>query len=233
VFNEYDKLICPPPIVAARAALSRTAAVQSLRPQQLPVKLVAVAAVAAASNMPCGAVREHFEKFSLGWFIAVHATIPFVAMLRKAVIMPKYAMVVTFAAAVIGQVIGSRLERARLAQLQQQGLQDPLTAWMAPKGSSSLSSAAGAGASSAPVRGSAAAAAEVEVKGAGDGSSSSKQRGAGWRAKLLAGARAGFAGETDGAAAVPASVSCGGEVGSRAVVVGLGSWLPQLPVVKA
>jgi hypothetical protein len=227
VFNEYDKLICPPPIVAARAALSRTAAVQSLRPQQLPVKLVAVAAVAAASNMPCGAVREHFEKFSLGWFIAVHATIPFVAMLRKAVIMPKYAMVVTFAAAVIGQVIGSRLERARLAQLQQQGLQDPLTAWMAPKDSSSSTS--GAGAASAAARGSVTAA-EV-VKGAGDGSSS-KQRGAGWRAKLLAGARAGFAGETDGAAAAPAAVSCGSEAGSRSVV-GLGSWLPQLPVVKA
>jgi hypothetical protein len=230
VFNEYDKLICPPPIVAARAALSRTAAVQSLRPQQLPVKLVAVAAVAAASNMPCGAVREHFEKFSLGWFIAVHATIPFVAMLRKAVIMPKYAMVVTFAAAVIGQVIGSRLERARLVQLQQQGLQDPLTSWMAPEDSSS--SAAGAG--SAPARGSAtatAAAAEV-AKCAGAGSSSSGQRGAGWRAKLLAGARAGFAGQQDGAAAASASGSCGGEAGSRAVV-GLGSWLPQLPVVKA
>jgi len=36
-------------------------------------------------------------------------------MLRKAVIMPKLAIVVTIAAAVVGQVIGSRLERARLA----------------------------------------------------------------------------------------------------------------------
>jgi hypothetical protein len=126
VFNQYDKLICPPAIVAARAALAKTAAVQQLRPQALPVKLVAVAAVVAGINMPCGAVREHFEKFSVGWFIAVHATIPFVAMLRKAVIMPKYAMVVTIAAAVIGQVLGSRLERARLQYEQQHGPLLPL-----------------------------------------------------------------------------------------------------------
>jgi hypothetical protein len=126
VFNQYDKIICPPPIVAARAALAKTAAVQKLRPQALPVKLVAVAAVVAGINMPCGAVREHFEKFSLGWFIAVHATIPFVAMLRKAVIMPKYAMVVTIAAAVAGQIVGSRLERLRLRCEREHGPHLPL-----------------------------------------------------------------------------------------------------------
>jgi hypothetical protein len=178
--------------------------------------------------MPCGAVREHFEKFSLGWFIAVHATIPFVAMLRKAVIMPKYAMVITFAAAVIGQVIGSRLERARLAQLQQQGLQDPLTAWMMPQ-QSFTSAAAAATAGTGAARG--AAAADV-ASSAGNGSGS-VPRGAGWRAKLLAGARAGLAGDQEvAAAAASGSGTCGSEAGSRAVV-GLGSWLPQLPVVKA
>jgi hypothetical protein len=60
-------------------------------------------------------VSEHFEKFSPGWFVAVHATIPLVAMLRKAVVMPKAAIVGTIAAAVIGQAVGARLERARLA----------------------------------------------------------------------------------------------------------------------
>ncbi|KIZ01074.1 hypothetical protein MNEG_6888 [Monoraphidium neglectum] len=115
VFNSYGKLQCPEPIIAARAALARTAPVRQLRPQALPLKLLAVAATAAAVNVPCGAWREHFEKFSFGWFVAVHATIPFVAMLRKAVVMPKLAIAVTIAAAIAGQVIGSRLERARLA----------------------------------------------------------------------------------------------------------------------
>jgi hypothetical protein len=114
VFDRYDRLVCPPPIVQARAALARTPPVRALRPQALPLKLVAVAAIAAAANLPCGAAREHFVKFSLGWVVAVHATVPFVAMLRKAVVMPPGAMVVTIAAAVAGQAAGARWERARL-----------------------------------------------------------------------------------------------------------------------
>ena len=120
MFNQYDKIVCPPAIVAARAALARTPAVKKLRPQALGVKLLAVAATAAALNIPCGMWREHVEKFSVEWFIAVHATIPFVAMLRKAVIMPKFAIAVTIGAAVVGQVVGSRLERLRLQQQQEQ-----------------------------------------------------------------------------------------------------------------
>jgi len=50
-----------------------------------------------AANLPCGAWREHTKKFSPQWFLAVHATIPFVAMLRKAVLMPKWAILLTLA----------------------------------------------------------------------------------------------------------------------------------------
>lgn len=115
VFSKSGNLHCPEPIVRARAALSRTELVQTLRPQDLQVKIAAVAALTAALNVPCGAIREHFEKFSFGWFVAIHATIPFVAMFRKAVILPKYAIAITIAAAVAGQVIGSRLERKRIS----------------------------------------------------------------------------------------------------------------------
>lgn len=54
---------------------------------------------AVAANLPCGAWREHTRKFSPQWFLAVHATIPFVAMLRKAVLMPKWAILLTLAGA--------------------------------------------------------------------------------------------------------------------------------------
>jgi hypothetical protein len=54
---------------------------------------------AIAANLPCGAWREHTRKFSPQWFLAVHATIPFVAMLRKAVLMPKWAILLTVAGA--------------------------------------------------------------------------------------------------------------------------------------
>ena len=72
--------------------------------------------VAAALNVPFGAWREHTKKFSPEWFLAVHATIPLIAPLRKAVLMPQWAIAFTIASAIAGQTAGSRLERARLAR---------------------------------------------------------------------------------------------------------------------
>lgn len=87
--------------------------VQLLRPQRLPVKLLGVGAQCLAANVPAGMVREHTEKFSAAWFLAVHATVPFFAFMRKGVGMPKWAMLLTLAAAVTGQALGVRLERHR------------------------------------------------------------------------------------------------------------------------
>lgn len=111
------KLRCPPSIVAARAALARTALVKNLRPQPLPAKMLVIASLGMAANVPLGMWREHTRKFSLSWFIAVHAAVPFIAMLRKSVVMPKTAMALTIGASVLGQVIGSRAERVRLKAL--------------------------------------------------------------------------------------------------------------------
>ncbi len=83
--------------------------------QALHVKMASIALVAAAANIPFGAWREHFGKFSPGWFLAVHATIPFIALLRKGVVMPRWAILLTISGAIAGQTIGSRLERHRLA----------------------------------------------------------------------------------------------------------------------
>lgn len=108
------KLRCPPAIVAARAALARTALVKTLRPQPLPEKVLVIGVLGMAANIPLGIWREHTKKFSPSWFAAVHAAIPFIAMLRKSVLMPKSAMAFTIGASVLGQVIGSRAERHRL-----------------------------------------------------------------------------------------------------------------------
>ncbi|GLC35890.1 hypothetical protein PLESTF_001236800 [Pleodorina starrii] len=116
VFNKHGQLSCPEPIIKMRAALAATRPVRELRPQALPIKLLAVAMTTAALNVPCGMWREHTEKFSSQWFLAVHATIPFIAMLRKAVIMPKYAILFTICAAIAGQAMGAKLERRRLLE---------------------------------------------------------------------------------------------------------------------
>ncbi|KAK6947318.1 hypothetical protein RJ641_000791 [Dillenia turbinata] len=115
------KLRCPPAVVAARAALAQTGFVKSLRPQPLPAKMLVIALLGMAVNVPLGIWREHTRKFSLSWFTAVHAAVPFIAMLRKSVLMPKTAMALTIAASVVGQVIGSRAERLRLKTIAEKG----------------------------------------------------------------------------------------------------------------
>ncbi|KAK2633935.1 hypothetical protein Ddye_028727 [Dipteronia dyeriana] len=116
------KIKCPPAIVAARAALARTAFAKNLRPQNLPTKVFVIGMLGMAANVPLGIWREHTEKFSPSWFAAVHAAVPFIAMLRKTVLMPKYAMAFTIAASILGQVIGSRAERYRLKAVAEKTL---------------------------------------------------------------------------------------------------------------
>lgn len=111
------KYKCPPAIVAARAALAKTAFAKNLRPQPLPAKVFVIGVMGMATNIPLGIWREHTEKFSPAWFAAVHAAVPFIAMLRKSVLMPKAAMAFTIAASILGQVIGSRAERYRLKEV--------------------------------------------------------------------------------------------------------------------
>jgi hypothetical protein len=149
VFNQQGHLQCPEPIMRARAALAATPPVRELRPQALPVKLLTVGAFTAAVNVPCGMWREHCEKFSGAWFLAVHASIPFIAMLRKAVIMPKYAILFTIAAAVAGQAMGARLERKRLTGGRLVRL---ITSPAAPRMALSAPAPAAAGASQQVVR---------------------------------------------------------------------------------
>lgn len=113
-----SQMHCPPAIVAMRTAISGLKPVRLLRPKGLPIRSLAMAGTAIFSNVPCGMWREHTEKFSPQWFVAVHATIPFVAMLRKAVLMPQWAILLTIAGALAGQQVGTQLERARLRHNQ-------------------------------------------------------------------------------------------------------------------
>jgi hypothetical protein len=107
-------LRCPPAIVALRAAVARMKAVQQLRPHALPIRTLALAGAAISCNIPCGMLREHTKKFSPAWIMAVHATVPFVAMLRKAVLMPMWGLGVTVLGSIAGQQVGAILERKRM-----------------------------------------------------------------------------------------------------------------------
>ncbi|KAI7839573.1 hypothetical protein COHA_006699 [Chlorella ohadii] len=82
-----------------------------------PGQALAMSGTAIAAGLPCGMWREHTKKFSPQWFLAVHAAIPFVAMLRKAVLMPKWAILLTLIGSIAGQSVGARMERQRMLQL--------------------------------------------------------------------------------------------------------------------
>ena len=79
----------------------------------MALKFAAVGATSLVVNAPLGVWREHCRKFSPEWFVAVHASIPLIMSLRKALIMPTFAVLITISAAVAGQFIGSRAERSR------------------------------------------------------------------------------------------------------------------------
>lgn len=111
VYGQSGALQCPPVVVAVRKFVASTPICKSIRPQPLPSRLAAVFALAVMGNMPPGMLKEHFDKFSPPWILAVHISVPVVAALRKATRLPPYAILVTVAGSVIGQIVGGRLER--------------------------------------------------------------------------------------------------------------------------
>lgn len=111
VMSQANHPTCPDFIVQARSRLAATTLVRNLRRQALGTKVLAVGSTTAAINLPLGFGREHFEEFSLGWFMAVHVSIPFIIMLRKASIMPHYCVILNIAAAILGQAIGVQIAR--------------------------------------------------------------------------------------------------------------------------
>ena len=114
------KLQCPRAIVVGRAFVARMQPVRDLRPQALPVKLATLGVGTSVLNVPFGMWREHTRKFSPEWFLAVHATIPFVAMTRQGIGMPKTVIFLTIGSAILGQAVGARLERQRLLLMDKQ-----------------------------------------------------------------------------------------------------------------
>jgi hypothetical protein len=76
--------------------------------------LIGVAAIVL--NLPLGYAREGFRRFSLGWFVCVHLSIPLIAYLRLANHVSAWAIPAFFACALLGQFAGGRVRRCRNAR---------------------------------------------------------------------------------------------------------------------
>jgi hypothetical protein len=75
-----------------------------------------IGAAAIVLNLPLGYAREGFRRFSLGWFVCVHLSIPLIAYLRLANHVSAWAIPAFVGCALLGQVAGGRLRRGRRAR---------------------------------------------------------------------------------------------------------------------
>jgi len=72
-----------------------------------------IAAAALGMNLPLGYAREGFRKFSLGWFVCVHLSVPVIAYLRLSNHVTGWAIPAFVACAVLGQIAGGRFRHGR------------------------------------------------------------------------------------------------------------------------
>lgn len=64
-------------------------------------------------NVPLGFLRENATRYSLRWFAYIHLSIPFILVLRLREGFTWKVIPLTIACAVVGQILGGRLQRRR------------------------------------------------------------------------------------------------------------------------
>ena len=75
------------------------------------LKILAVSVICLLVNIPMGRRRERCRKFSWQWIFWIHASIPLIIALRIGLQLHPIAIPINIAAAVVGQIIGSRAAR--------------------------------------------------------------------------------------------------------------------------
>jgi hypothetical protein len=90
--------------------------VSAAMPQSHWAAAALIGAASIALNLPLGYAREGFRRFSTGWFVCVHLSVPLIAYLRLASEISAWAIPAFVACAVLGQVTGGRIRRHRQAR---------------------------------------------------------------------------------------------------------------------
>ncbi|MDA8180366.1 MAG: hypothetical protein ACYDAX_01135 [Desulfobacteria bacterium] len=72
-----------------------------------------IGGTALTVNIPLGYAREGYRKFSVGWFVCVHLSVPFIVWLRLANHVSAWGIPAFVACAVLGQIAGGKVRRIR------------------------------------------------------------------------------------------------------------------------
>jgi hypothetical protein len=74
-------------------------------------------------NLPFGHLRAPTKKFSVAWFAYIHLPIPAIIVFRKVAGLGYEFIPIFFAAAILGQIIGARLNRpAQALKMARKGI---------------------------------------------------------------------------------------------------------------
>lgn len=79
----------------------------------MTLHIALVSLICFVVNIPLGIWRERTRKFSWQWFVAIHASIPFIIALRIGLHLHPIAIPINIAAAVAGQFVGGLPEKKR------------------------------------------------------------------------------------------------------------------------
>lgn len=80
----------------------------------IPLVIVLVL-LAFLLSVPCGYLRQRYEKFSFMWFLLIHLPIPFIVLLRLGFRLDWHVIPLTLGGSIAGQIVGgsTRLRRNR------------------------------------------------------------------------------------------------------------------------
>jgi len=85
--------------------------VPTFAPQVHWALIALIGAAALTVNIPLGYAREGFRRFSIGWFVCIHLSVPLIAWLRLENHVSVWGIPAFVACAVVGQIMGGRVRR--------------------------------------------------------------------------------------------------------------------------
>lgn len=62
-------------------------------------------------NLPLGYLREGTRKYSIGWFVYIHLSVPLIAFLRRSNHVSAWAIAPFVICALLGQLAGGKMRR--------------------------------------------------------------------------------------------------------------------------
>lgn len=73
--------------------------------------IIFISLFAFSINIPFGILRAKYKKYSLGWFLCIHAPIPLVAGIRIFSKVSLYFIPIFLAVSILGQIAGGKFNK--------------------------------------------------------------------------------------------------------------------------